>query len=181
MTTATSLLSSTICITSSTLGGNFTLDKWTMSPGFSSARSTSMYSGRSFGRQETSTSVSSCEITTPAVLPAGDVSLLRKCSGTLHAERFLLVHAQKIHVHHQLLEWMLLQSRTSTFCTLPSTFRSRIEEKNHSFFDAKQDGVVQRSGCFPAAGRHRIRPPARNPRDAGGGSHLSPRPCGFAP
>ena len=45
------------------------------------------------------------------------------------------------------------QSRTSTFCTLPSTLRSSTEEKNHSFFAASRMvlcSIWMLSGAWPA-------------------------------
>src|SRR5690606_2948799 len=66
----------------STPVGSFRPDRWTTPPTARSDRSTSIASGRSFGRQATLTSVSSCMITTPAVLPAGDLASLTKRSGT---------------------------------------------------------------------------------------------------
>ena len=135
------------------MAGNCNLDRWMMSPGFSSARSTSMYSGRSLGRQDTSTSVRLWEITTPAVLAAGDVSLLRKCSGTLTRRASFSFTRRKSMCIINCLNGCFCQSRTSTFCTLSSTFKSRIEEKNHSFFDASKMVLCRTwmlSGGWPA-------------------------------
>jgi hypothetical protein len=68
----------------------------------------SMNSGRSFGRQLTSTSFSSCRTTTSAALPAGDLSSLRKCSGTAARRASVGADALEVQVHDLLLERVAL-------------------------------------------------------------------------
>src|SRR6185312_8050042 len=138
VTTATSWASPSCKAGSSTFAGSFSCDRWMMSPACSAPRSSSMNAGRSFGRQLTSTSVRLCEITTPDILPAGDSSLFRKCSGTLARSLAFSSMRWKSMCIISCLNGCFCQSRTSTFCTLPSTFRSRIEEKNHSFLAASR-------------------------------------------
>src|SRR5690348_1950191 len=138
VTTATSWLAPRCSATISTPFGSFSCDRWTMSPTLRSARSSSMCSGRSFGRQETSTSVRLCEITTPEVLAASDFSWLRKCSGTFTRTAAFSSMRRKSMCIICCLNGCFCQSRTSTFCTLPSTFRSSTEEKNHSCLAASR-------------------------------------------
>ena len=88
-----------------------------------------MNSGRSFGRQRHfDFGQRRARRRTPEVLPAGDLSWLRKCSGTLHADRLILVDAEEIQVQQLRLERMLLHVAQQHFLALPSTFRSRIAE-----------------------------------------------------
>ena len=122
----------------STPAGSLICDIWMMSPGFRSAKSSSMNSGRFFGRQEISSSVRLCEITTPEVLPAADASWFRKCSGTLTRSASFSLMRRKSMCIISCLNGCFCQSRTSTFCTLPSTFRSRMDEKNHSCLAASR-------------------------------------------
>ena len=112
----------------STPVGSFRSDMCTMSPRSISPRSTSMYSGRSFGRHEISTSLSSCVMTTPDFLPAGDFSWLRKCSGTRTRIASFSLTRWKSRCSNSCLNGWRCMSRRSTFCTSPPRFRSRIDE-----------------------------------------------------
>ena len=73
---------------SSTPAGRTSSERRTPWPSSTPARSTAMNSGRSFGRQPTSTSVARRWMTPPALRPA-QASSLRKCSGTRMCRRRL--------------------------------------------------------------------------------------------
>src|SRR6478672_10469486 len=128
MTIATSCSLPSFSSGISTPSGSFSSERWTMSPTLRSDRSTSMNSGRYFGRQLTSTSLSSCVTTTSADLPAGDFSSLRKCSGTSTRIAWFSSTRWKSRCMMICLYGWRCMSRSSTFCTLPSRSRSRIDE-----------------------------------------------------
>jgi hypothetical protein len=111
-----------------TPAGSLMSDRCTMSPIFNAPRSTSMNSGRSFGRQEIVTSLSSCVMTEPASLPAGEVVWLTKCSGTRTRIASFSDTRWKSRCRICGLNGWRCMSRSRTRCVLPSMFRSRIAE-----------------------------------------------------
>ena len=63
--------------------GIFSCDRWMLSLSDSPDMSTSMNSGRSLGRQETSTSLRMCDTSPPCDLTPGETASPLKCSGML--------------------------------------------------------------------------------------------------
>src|SRR5207302_1428038 len=71
-----------LCSAASTPPGSARLRTWIEWPTARLPRSTSMYSGRSSGRQTTSSSLSTWLTTPPCSFTPGDFSAFTKCSGT---------------------------------------------------------------------------------------------------
>src|SRR5690606_24698681 len=112
----------------STPSGSCTWDRWMVSPRSRLARSTTMFSGRSFGRQLTSTWFSSFITITSAFLPAGEISSLMKCSGTEARRTCFWSMRWKSRCMITCLYGWRWMSRRITLSTLPSTSRLRIDE-----------------------------------------------------
>ena len=107
-------------VTTVTPGGSCSADTCTEWPTSSVDRSTVMNSGRSFGRQEMSSSVSTWLTIAPDTFTAGEFSPLAKCSGTfMWILRFSSMR-WKSTCRISFLNGCICTSRSSTFVTAPS-------------------------------------------------------------
>src|SRR5450830_62203 len=132
-------------VTAVTPFGSFRSAKWIEWPTSRADRSTVTNSGRSLGKQEMSSSVSTWLMMAEACLTAGDTSALTKCRGTL---TWIFCEAStrwKSTCNTSCLYAWTWKSRSRTCSTLPSISRSRMEEWKVSFFNAWYSALWSRA------------------------------------
>ena len=91
-------------VTTATPGGSLSADTWTELPTSSVDRSTSMNSGRSFGRQVMSSSVSTWLTIAPETFTAGETLAVDEVQRHLHVDLAVLVDALEVDVQDLVLE-----------------------------------------------------------------------------